>query len=100
MAKKATLQDLMNELKAIKKLVLRDLQIDTEDIKFDKKRFNKKSIGKSKKIFDDPGEWKIHIWDECSHKKAIQRKREVDYNCKLLKGKCKFEHCPLNIKKG
>ena len=99
MAKKANLENIMKELKAIKKLVLRDLQLDIEDINLDKKGIKTKSSRKFKKIFDSVEEWKAHIWDECTHKKTVSKKREIDYKCNLLKKPCKFGYCPLNIKK-
>ncbi len=101
MTKKATLESVMKELKTIKKLVLKDLQADIEDINLDKKelRISKVPIKKSKKIFNNIVEWKAHIWDSCPNKKTISKKKEFDYRCKLLKDKCEFEHCPLNIKK-
>lgn len=101
MAEEITLKDLMLEIKTIKKLVLKDLQIDTEDMDLDRKeiRMNKKSFEESKKIFRDIEEWKAHIWDECLNRKTISKKGEFDYDCELLKGPCKFEHCPLNIKR-
>jgi len=101
MAEKATLDGIMKELQTIKKLVLKDLQIDMEDVELDKKRlrFNKKPFEDTKKIFDDVREWSMHIWDDCKNKKVIQKKTEFTYHCKLLKKNCKFEHCPLNIKR-
>lgn len=99
--KRTTLESVMKELKTIKKLVLSDLRVDIEEINLDKKylKQNKKPIRESKKIFDDVVEWKIHIWDECPNKKIVSETKEFDYNCELLKSGCKFEHCPLNIRK-
>ena len=98
---KITLKDLMKEIKFIKKIALKDLQIDTEDIKYDKKRLPliKRSIKESKRIFSDISDWKMGIWDECRFKTAVSKKTAFSYDCKLLKKQCKFEYCPLNIKK-
>ena len=98
---KLTLDEVMKELKIIKKLILKDIQIDMKDVRLDKKEvsLDKKFINDSKKIFDSTEEWKEQIWDTCSHKKAISKKGEFDYNCSLLKGQCQFKSCPLNIKR-
>jgi hypothetical protein len=96
-----TLKDVMKELKIIKKLVLRDLQIDIEDVKVDKRKLtvNKRSLEDAKKIFDDFREWADSVWEECPNKKKISAKSEFLYRCKILKKECKFEVCPLNIKR-
>jgi len=95
-AKKITLDAVMKELKAIKRLILKDLQLDLEEDKLTKKEY--KMLNK-KTIFKDIEEWKEHIWDECQHKITKYNKKEVDYFCGVLKDDCNFEHCPLNIKK-
>ena len=106
--KKVTLENVMSELKTIKKLILKDLQIDIDDMNLDKKdikldqkgiKLGKRPFKESRKIFDDVVEWKVHIWDGCPNKKIVSKKKEFEYNCKLLKSTCEFEHCPLNIKK-
>jgi len=98
---KITLGEVMEELKAIKKLVLKDLQIDIEDIKLDKKglRFNRKPLEDTKKIFDNIKEWSMHIWNKCEQKEAISKETEFTYDCKLLQKPCKFGQCPLNIRR-
>ena len=99
MAKKEiTLADVMRELKIIKKLSLKDLQVDIEDEHIDKLKTGKpKTAGK--KIFDNIYEWEAEIWDECTHKKTLSKNKEFEYICELQKKTCKFNSCPLNIKK-
>ena len=102
MAKKKTrLDDVMKELKAIKKLVLKSLQIEMEDMVLLKKttKGEAKLEKTSKKILETIPEWQQHIWEECQHKKMISGKDEFNYICKLLKKNCDFGSCPLNIKK-
>lgn len=98
---KITPEAIMKELKLIKNLVIRDLQIDVEDMEYNKKQLPdiKRSLGKSKKIFEDIDEWKSNIWDGCKSKKIVPKKTEFSYYCKLLKKRCKFEYCPLNAKR-
>ena len=40
--------------------------------------------------------WKQIIWDQCEARISKQESREIDYDCKLLKAPCRFEHCPKN----
>lgn len=99
--KRVTLNSIMQELKSIKKLVLKDLQVDLRDVKVDVKdiKLDKELIKKSDKIFETIGEWKVNIWDECSNKKQVSEEGDIGYKCKLLKYLCNFEKCPLNIKR-
>jgi len=101
MAKRVKLEDVMYELKTIKNLVLKNLQLDEEEIKLDKqimKAYKKPAKGK-KRIFDDMIGWQANIWNECEHKKIVSNKEEFEFYCGLLKKICNHGHCPLNIKK-
>ena len=98
--KKVNLDEVMNELKIIKKLVLKNLQLDEQEIKLDKKIMaTYKGKEKHKTIFDDRFGWEANIWDECLHKKVISTDNDFEYHCKLLKKMCGHNICPLNIKK-
>jgi len=86
MAKKPTMNEVMRELKLIKQLVIKDLQIAAEDMNYNKKHLPaiRKSLGKSKKIFSEVGDWKANIWDGCSSKNIVSGKAEFNYDCKIF----------------
>ena len=44
----------------------------------------------------DINEWRMYIWEGCSHKEEKITEREIDFYCKLLKGPCEFHPCPRN----
>ncbi len=97
--KKVTMEDIMRELRTIKKLVLKDLQLDLNELKIDKEIDNSLLEKESKKIFSTFGEWEANIWEDCKYKIKEDKQTEISYKCKLTNALCKFEDCPLNIKK-
>ena len=105
--KNADIEDVMKELKIIKKLVLKDLQLDMEELKLDKRVLGigrdgagkKPHTKKTKRIFDDRIEWQEHIWDGCKYKKMVSGKDNVSYLCKIANKTCHYLMCPLNIKR-
>jgi len=99
--KKSNLEEVMHELKVIKKLVLKSLQLDEEEIKLEKKVIKQyQKDGKKRRIiFDDRIGWQANIWNECKHKKVVSNKDDFEFYCQLLKKMCSHGHCPLNIKK-
>jgi len=96
MAKKVTLTQIMKELHVIKRLVLKDLQLDEEEMKIQKsiKRGSNKS-----RIFESLQEWQAYVWTGCKNKKQISRGKTVVFDCKVQKNKCTFGKCPLNIRR-
>ena len=76
MKKKITNEELYKKLEEIE-----DLIIDKEE--------------KNLRIHDI-NEWRMYIWEGCSHKEEKITEREIDFYCKLLKRPCEFHPCPRN----
>ena len=107
-----TINDVYKKLTKIesilKKVELEEEKLETEEKRIEKKEnliltkeewnIIKKLDKKTKKVYSNLMQWKIHIWDNCRNKKERSEKGRVDYNCKVTKKACRFTDCPLNIK--
>ena len=64
-----------------------DKLIDIEELLLKQRRVKK---------FDNIIDWKKFIWDNCPNKEQRITKKDIEFNCKILKDACEFEKCPRN----
>ncbi len=53
---------------------------------------------KENKKFSDVLEWKMYVWENCSHKKHdMITQTKIGFLCDLTKKACDFLNCPENV---
>jgi hypothetical protein len=59
----------------------------------------KEMVKEKDKKFNDVGEWKQYIWQNCPHRKQdLVSKTRIGFLCGITKGHCDFLNCPENEK--